>query len=539
MTGSDPYQEGAGQYLGQVIGGSLAEGLAVKLDPAVSPETVKVGVLVTVVGESHRYIGVVTNIELKATDPTLPIIVDRASSLLAQATRGSMAYAVMTLRPSVALPLVAGQGASVQPARSIPGHFSPVHLATPAEVASVFGNEDANHFWVGNPLDLDSKVCLNLPLLAMRSNGVFGKTGSGKSYLTRILLAGIIQKGTAGILVFDMHNDYGWQAKSEEGTTVKGLKQLFPSKVALFTMDEEWTRRRGTASDHVVHIPRHHITPEDIALLRETLNLTDAQVEAVFALQEHLGKGWLDAFCAQRANQGEWKALREAVAASAATFDALWRHLKALQRYPFLTSKDDADSVDAILHTLARGMTVVLEFGRYREDPTAYVLVANFLTRRIHEYYVEQTERAFVDRAKEPVPLVIVIEEAHRFLAPSLARQTTFGRIARELRKYNVTLLVVDQRPSQIDPEVRSQLGTRLVCKLDDERDLDAVVEGTHGGRELKAVLASMEEKQQALIFGHAVPVPVLVRVRPYGTAFYEAVAPVSAPAYTGDDPFG
>ncbi|MCS7207748.1 MAG: ATP-binding protein [Dehalococcoidia bacterium] len=540
MIGRPHLPEHAGRYLGQVIGGSLAEGLAVKLDPAVSPEEVKAGILATVVGETHRFVGVVTNIELKASDPSLPLLVDKGSSLLAQAARGSVAYAVLTLRPSVTLPLVGTSSSTVQPARSIPGHFAPVHLATPADVAAIYGTEDDQHFWVGNPLDLDAKVCLNLPLFVMRSNGIFGKTGSGKSFLARILLAGILQTGTAGILVFDMHNDYGWQARSEEGHTVKGLKQLFPSKVALFTLDEEWTRRRGVTPDHVVHIPRTALEPEDIALLQATLNLTDVQVETVFALRDHLGQGWLDTFCARRAHAEAWKALREAIAASASTMDALWRHLRPIQRYPFLTDKDEeVSSVQTILHTLARGMTVVLEFGRYRDDLTAYVLVANYLTRRIHERYVQQSEEAQTDQAKKPKPLLIVIEEAHKFLAPSVARLTTFGTIAREMRKYYVTLLVIDQRPSQIDPEVRSQLGTRIVCKLDDEQDLDAVVERTPGGRELKAVLASMEAKQQALIFGEAVPVPVLVRVRPYGPAFYEAVASRALSAQDGDALFG
>jgi len=46
-----------------------------------------------------------------------------------------------------------------------------------------------------------------------------------------------------------------------------------------------------------------------------------------------------------------------------------------------------------------------------------------------------------------------LIEEAHRFLDPATVRQTIFGTIAREMRKYFVTLLVVDQRPSGIDNE--------------------------------------------------------------------------------------
>lgn len=65
---------------------------------------------------------------------------------------------------------------------------------------------------------------------------------------------------------------------------------------------------------------------------------------------------------------------------------------------------------------------------------------------------------------------MITIEEAHKFLNPQVAEQTIFGRIAREMRKYNVTLLVIDQRPSGIDDEVMSQLGTKVAYLLTTRR---------------------------------------------------------------------
>ena len=68
------------------------------------------------------------------------------------------------------------------------------------------------------------------------------------------------------------------------------------------------------------------------------------------------------------------------------------------------------------------------------------------------------------------------------------------------MRKYNVTLLVVDQRPSGIDEEVMSLLGTKLVCLLDNERDVDAVTAGTYGARELRSVLSRLD--QQAAVAG-------------------------------------
>jgi hypothetical protein len=164
-------------------------------------------------------------------------------------------------------------------------------------------------------------------------------------------------------------------------------------------------------------------------------------------------------------------------------------------------------------------MHVVLEFGRYGSDLAAYILVANLLTRRIYERYQKSTEAALGDHSKQPRPLVITIEEAHKFLNSGVASQTTFGNIAREMRKYNVTLLVVDQRPSGIDDEVMSQLGTKVTCLLDNDKDLEAVLTGISGSRKLRSVLARLESKRQALVFGHALPMPVVIQTREYGSA--------------------
>jgi DNA helicase HerA-like ATPase len=84
-------------------------------------------------------------------------------------------------------------------------------------------------------------------------------------------------------------------------------------------------------------------------------------------------------------------------------------------------------------------------------------------------------------------------------------------------------LLIVDQRPSGIDPEVMSQIGTRVTCLLDDEQDIRAVFSGISGAGELRQVLARLDTRQQALILGHAVPMPVVVRTRKYDEVFYAA----------------
>ncbi len=92
------------------------------------------------------------------------------------------------------------------------------------------------------------------------------------------------------------------------------------------------------------------------------------------------------------------------------------------------------------------------------------------------------------------------------------------------MRKYFVTLLIVDQRPSGIDNEVMSQVGTRITCLLNDEKDIDAIFTGVSGASGLRSVLAKLDSKQQALILGHAVPMPVVVRTRPYDQVFYQEI---------------
>jgi hypothetical protein len=168
----------------------------------------------------------------------------------------------------------------------------------------------------------------------------------------------------------------------------------------------------------------------------------------------------------------------------------------------------------------------VLEFGNVNSLP-AYLLVANVLTRKLHAEWVERSEKyhSSGQAADRPPQLVIAVEEAHKFLNPEAARQTSFGQIARELRKYFVSLLIIDQRPSGIDDEILSQLGTRITAQLSDDRDIQAVLAGTAGAQGLKVVLAGLDSKQQALVFGHAVPMPVVLRTRPYDDSFYRDVA--------------
>ena len=511
------------ERIGLVVGGSLSDGVHVRLDPGNSPETIKVGTFVSIQGERLRFFGVVTDVSLESTDPSLKSMPpDVSNPYVTEVVSGITAYGAISVEPMLTLedtddPTLTLDGP--QPAKTVPAHFSGVSAASEGDIERVFGTEDQSHFWIGNPLDMETKLCLDIEELVKRSNGVFGKSGTGKTFLTRLLLIGILQSGKASNLVFDMQSEYGWKGYSEDNREVKGLKQLFSSQVAVFSLDEESSRRRGLTPDYVVRIGYEEIEPDDVLILRETLGLSDVAANVAYSLERHFGaKRWLKEFLATDGRQ-ELRDLADALNENQGALLTLQNRLSRLQRYEFMDESGGHDSVNQILQYLDRGMHVVLEFGRYGSSLAAYILVANLLTRRIYQRYVERKEKASGDPNQEPRPLVITIEEAHKFLTPEVASQTIFGTIARELRKYNVTLLVVDQRPSGIDEEVMSQLGTKITCLLDSDRDIDAVMSGTPGSRKLRSVLARLGSKQQALVFGHAVPMPVVVHIRDYGTA--------------------
>ncbi len=505
-----------GQRLGIVVSGSLNKGVEVRLDSSASVEDIVVGRLVTIEGEKRRFFGQITDISLGVIDQKLTLTPpDISDPFMAEVLAGTSTYGTLHVLPRLT---IGGDVASLvegpQPVKTVPRHFSAVNLASQRDVELVFGSEDERKFFIGTPLDMETKVCLNLEELVKRSNGIFGKSGTGKTFLTRLLLIGMLQKGTAVNLVFDMHSEYGWESRSEEGRKVKALKQLFPSKVAVFTLDEESSRRRQVSTDFVVRIGYDEIEPEDMGLLRQTLNLTDLAVEAVYQLSRRFGKDWLQSTLDMK----DTEELPQGLNIHEGTLHNLQRGLGTIRRLPFLLPHTPDNPVKRILEYLDQGINVVLEFGRYT-DITAYILVANLLTRRIHAQYRERMEKAIGEDIAPPHPLVITIEEAHKFLNPEVASQTIFGTIAREMRKYNVTLLVIDQRPSGIDDEVMSQIGTKITCLLDNERDIDSVLAGVSGKSELKSVLSRLESRQQALIFGHAVPMPVVVRTREYGSA--------------------
>ncbi|MGA1621521.1 MAG: helicase HerA domain-containing protein [Synechocystis sp.] len=542
--------------LGSVTQGSLSKGLEVRLHADVSVEDMRVGKFLVIQGRRSRFFCLLTDVSLGTANPRIlanpPKVED---DFMREVLAGSGTFGTLELAPMLMLtevdtdqfqrptgadkPEHNGNGAGsyqanssaeleLLPVKTIPAHFSQVYEASERDFRMVFGWEEdvsRRNFAIGQPLDMAVPICLDLDRFVERSNGVFGKSGTGKSFLTRLLISGIIRKQAAVNLMFDMHSEYGWEAMREGKTvsTVKGLRQLFPGEVEIFTLDAESTQRRGVRDAQELYLSFDQIEIEDIRLVGFELGLSEAALDNANILFSEFGRGWITRLL-DMGNE-DIKVFCEEKQGHAGSIMSLQRKLKRLESLKYLKQVSAHNYIDQLLACLEAGKHVVIEFGS-QSNLLSYMLATNMLTRRIHGIYVKKAEKFL--QSKNPVDrprqLVITIEEAHRFLDSSIVHQTIFGTIAREMRKYFVTLLVVDQRPSGIDNEVMSQIGTRITCLLNDEKDIEAIFTGVSGGQNLRSVLAKLDSKQQALILGHAVPMPVVVKTRAYDQQFYAEI---------------
>lgn len=511
--------------LGYITEGSLTDGFVMRVAQDANLEEIKAGKFVAISGNQYTFFSMITNLTLQVTHPDILLYPpNEQETLLHDFLKKKSIYATAHIKPMIAL---TRHGHAI-PVKTVPQHFATVHEASQRDVAAIFGSESdktKKYFNMGSPLDMNTPVCIDLEKLAQRSTGVFGKSGTGKTFLTRLLLAGLIKTKAATTLIFDMHNEYGLQARQESDTKfVKGLKSLFPSQIAIFSLDPQATRRRGAQPDVVVQISYQDIRIPDILSLQAELNLHATALEAAYLIENKYKKDWLQALLEQGHNAKEFA---EQIGAHPESIAALYRKLKQIERFPFFVKElpRQESVIDRLLEYLQKDVHVVIEFGNHTST-FCYLLVANVITRRIHHEYVAKTEKYLGTQKKEDEPkqLMIVIEEAHKFLNPIAASQTIFGTIAREMRKYFVTLFVIDQRPSGIDTEVLSQIGTKIVAQLSDEKDLQAVLMGTTNATTLRSVLGSLDTKKQALLLGHAITMPMVIETRTYDETFYTAM---------------
>ena len=114
-------------------------------------------------------------------------------------------------------------------------------------------------------------------------------------------------------------------------------------------------------------------------------------------------------------------------------------------------------------------------------------------------------------------PLMLVLEEAHTYLGRenSGGAATAVRRIAKEGRKYGVGVMIVSQRPSEVDPTILSQCGTIFAMRLANDIDRGQVAGASSDNLKGLFDILPILRTGEAIIVGEAVSLPIRTLIDP------------------------
>ena len=342
---------------------------------------------------------------------------------------------------------------------------------------------------------------------------VVGSTGSGKSSAVTCILQRLISDHAhAHVLILDIHNEYSAafgglvEPISLDNFSLPFWMLDFAEMVAaLVSRDTHHDAEVEILSDAVVHAKKRYsesATARSGALRKSDSNMViTVDTPTPFRMSDVMS--WLD---------------EQLGRLERTQFLLPYRRLKARieslvtdQRYNFMFGSLSVQ--DTMSDVLARLFRVPGE-GR----PIS-VIDLSTVPPEILDVVISVISRLAFDLAvwsKGGLPMLLVCEEAHRYAPADDTRFTptrqALSRIAKEGRKYGLSLALVTQRPSELDSTILSQCGTAVVLRLSSERD-QAVIRGStyEGMMDLVEFLPLLGDRE-AIVLGQGVSMPMRVR---------------------------
>lgn len=441
-----------------------------------------------------------------------------------------------------------------------------VHLVTPADLDVIYSRDasGADAIPVGRIADSEGiSASLRLSALVSRHSCIVGSTGAGKSNLVAVLL-GAITDGrfpNARVLVIDPHGEYGAALGDRARRITTGPDHRSdPARLRV----PYW----ALPLEQLLDLTTGPLQPAVVESIREMVQ--DMKVEAVAHLAEpppreaitadspipfSIRELWFRLEDVERATfsvangQNETNKLPVDQAGSADSLippkyppaspynqspyfnrsrRSIGRQLDMLRsrlldsRYAFMFASDDP------LHPTRDGRTqedlgslVAGWIGAPEQVSIVDVsgipsdVVGTVVGTMMHIIYDTLFWGMSLAVGGRLQPLLIVVDEAHRFLpgSGSGAAAPIFAKIAKEGRKYGVGLLVVTQRPSDVDPSVLSQCGTMIALRVTNPADKAAVSAAVPDDLGGLAGLVPALRTGEALVLGDAMHVPSRIRI--------------------------
>ncbi|NOX95862.1 MAG: DUF87 domain-containing protein [Alphaproteobacteria bacterium] len=387
-----------------------------------------------------------------------------------------------------------------------------VHVATRSELASLFVVDGGASVRIGAvKQDTQIPATVNVDEIFSRHCAILGTTGAGKSCAVALLLKAVLQRFPhAHIVILDPHNEYS--ASFGDKAVV-----FDPSNLALpfwmLTFDEfvevlypgkdRYSEEIEILAELIPAAKKMNLAASTRpGKLRTDTNAITVDTPAPYRISEILTQidKTLGALENSR-NVGPYKRLRGRL-----------QSISQDARYAFMFgSMAVRDNLTELLGQLFRipveGRPVsVIELGGLPSDVVQ--VVVSVVSRLAFEFGLWSNGAA---------PIALVCEDAHRY-APANpddgfgpTRQSLI-RIAKEGRKTGVSLWIVSQRPTELDPTVLSQCNTIFAMRLANQADQEALRAAVpDASTSLLSCLASLG-LGEAIAVGEGVPMPTRMR---------------------------
>lgn len=381
-------------------------------------------------------------------------------------------------------------------------------LATRNDIEQIFSPHDVPHIEIGtvHPTN-DVRAAIFLDRLLGRHFAVVGASGTGKSTAVTLLLNRVIDAAPQGhIVILDPHGEYarafGPKAKVWDVENLHipyWLMSLEEHCEAFITSTGE---SRAVDSNIMAKClararSRNHYV-EDVTRITADSPIAYRLADLTGAFNDEAGR------LEKEAEPHHYTRLRLNI-----------EQYFADRRFRFLFDESHQSiSMPQFLGELLRipvdGTPVsIIDLAGVPSEIAK--VVVSILSRLILDYAVWSP-------AEKRVPVLLVCEEAHRYLpnvhsSSGISAERQLDRIAREGRKYGVSLGLVTQRPSELSETALSQCGTFITMRLNNLRDqaqVRAIL--SEGARTFVEVISALQN-QECIISGEGVQVPMRVRL--------------------------
>jgi len=385
---------------------------------------------------------------------------------------------------------------------------SNVYVVTEDDVRSAFSPDDRFHIEIGTiypTLDVRAPICVDA--LLGKHFAILGSTGTGKSTLLALILHKIIDNSPNGhVVVVDPHGEYARSfAHKGEIFNIETLK--LPYWVMNF---EEHCEVFLNKDSHDIELEKD-ILRTCVYMARAKNNL--AQSVKNLSVDTPISYSMNDLLAIISDQMGKLE--NKATAQHYIRLKIKIEELMSDPRYGFMFDRtlffETLESViSTILRIPAKGKPIsIIDLSRMPSELINVVVAV--LSRLIFDF-------AVWSKSDNTNPILLICDEAQRYLPTdrinrNSASRSILERIAKEGRKYGVSLGLVSQRPSDLSESALSQCGTMLTMRLNNERD-QAVLRSTmpEVGRAFVESIQALRNRE-CIICGEGVTIPIRVRI--------------------------